>query len=400
MWVPMLYGGLKLIMGVLLFNRVRRQFKRHQDTMHDSLDLMAETMAQAETVKALGLRSTFEQKWHAITRKQIHQNRHLHQLTELAMTDHQGLRQVGFLVWLWVAAQLVAQGHPLTVGQWVGCSVLVTWVLHPLSTLPALSLQWLQAQSALLGIDRILKMQVDPSEDVIQPHMLTLKGHVHLDKVSCAHAGHAQGLEVSRLIIKAGERVVLTGKTGGGKTTLLKLIGGLYAPVRGQVLIDHVNVAHIARTSLSAHIGYLPHEVQLISGTLRDNLLAGLSGVGDAELLSWCERLGLMPLVNAHPLGLAVNVGAEGHGTSMGQRQLIGLARLLLRQPRIWLLDDPLSHLDEMLQQRVLNLLKSTITGEQTVVMVTQHPVLLQWADRCVLIESGRVVMDGLMRTT
>lgn len=389
------YVAIKLLQGLLLFWRARAFQAADQWAHQDPVSLMMKTIECAQTVKSLDLRSRYQQRWSVATREQLKQNRGMQHLTEAALNDKPGFGQVGFIVWLLISAYLIEQGLAYSLGAWVGATMLLPRVIHPVSSLPTLCVQWLQAKLALRSIDGIFRLQLDPSE---QTHALkpeVHKGQIMLQEVSFVHPNHMNDLRIGHWLIKPGERVGVVGDLGGGKSTLMKLLAGLYKPARGHVWLDQADVQEVPRDLLSLKVAYLPQNVQIFSGTLRDNLLAGLSGVSDSQLLQVCQRVGLMAFVNAHAQGLGMPLHEGPHGLSGGQRQLIGLARLLLRDPLIWLLDDPLANLDESLQHRVLNILSEVLEPHQTLVVVGHQPTLLALVNRLTVLRAGRMVMDG-----
>ncbi len=198
-----------------------------------------------------------------------------------------------------------------------------------------------------------------------------------------------------RIVIRAGEKVAILGPVGAGKSTLLKIMAGLYKPQQGRVLVDGLDVQQISREHLSQHLGYMPQEIRLLAGTLRDNLSAGLTDVDDAAMLAACQSTGLMALIAQHPKGLDLEISEGGGGVSGGQRRLIGLTRLVLAKPAVWLLDEPTSSMDEMTERQSLVLLQQTMKREQTLVLVTHKPQLLALVERIIVMTHEGVVMDG-----
>lgn len=393
--VPAAFALIKLGQGGVLFYRIKRWLDDNGGGQHTPTALMLEIIECAQTLNRLSLRSVFQHRWQEAIRDQVRQDRKVQHLSQIALNENHGLRQIGFVVWLWVSVQVAAQGAGLSLGMWVACTMLVTRVVHPVSALPALCLQWLQAQWALRQIDQICKLQVndDKAHQTLKPGMT--QGQILLHDVSYAPTNRLDDLRISHWLVHPGERVALVGDMGGGKSTLLKLVAGLYKPQRGQVLIDQVDVQHWPRHVLSDKVAYLPQNVPLFSGTLRDNLLAGLSNVSDDQLIDVCQRVGLLSFVNAHPQGLDMPMQDGPHGLSAGQRKLVGLARVVIHQPLIWLLDDPLANLDEPLQQRVVALLQESITPQQTLIAVGHQAALLSMVDRVTVMRAGRLILDG-----
>ena len=185
------------------------------------------------------------------------------------------------------------------------------------------------------------------------------------------------------------------GGIGAGKSTLLKLLAGLYRPQHGQILLDALDLQHISRHTLSERLGYLPQNIHLFSGSIRDNLLLGLSDVEESEILNACNKTGLIDLIRSHPKGLDLEITEGGAGVSGGQKQLIGITRLMLSKPDIWLLDEPTASMDERYEYFALSGLQQEISKKQTLVLVTHKPKLLSLVNRLVVITPEGVAIDG-----
>lgn len=201
---------------------------------------------------------------------------------------------------------------------------------------------------------------------------------------------------IPALEIRPGEKIAVLGPVGAGKTTLLRLLSGLYKPAQGRVLLDDIDLAHIARPVLAEHIGYLPQEGRLFAGTLRENLILGMLDPGDEVIHQVARQTGLYSaVIERHPKGLQQEIFEGGQGLSGGQRQLVNLTRVFLRNPRIWLLDEPTASMDRNLELNVLRALQQTIGAEQTLIVVTHKPDILQLVQRVIVIAESHVVLDG-----
>ena len=210
-----------------------------------------------------------------------------------------------------------------------------------------------------------------------------------------AYPGQLQTLQVPQWVVRPGEKVGIIGGIGSGKSTLLKLLAGLYKPQEGRVTLDQLDLQQVSRTHISQHVGVLAQTVQLFAGTLKDNLTAGLIGVTEASLQAACQASGLSAFIGSHPKGLEMPISEGGHGVSGGQRQLIGLTRLLLAQPAVWLLDEPTSSMDDETERRTLALLAGSVGAHQTLVVVTHKASVLSLVDRLVVLAEGRIALDG-----
>jgi ATP-binding cassette subfamily C protein LapB len=222
-----------------------------------------------------------------------------------------------------------------------------------------------------------------------------IRGHYRLESVLVRY-GDNLALKVPGLTIQTGEKVGVLGPVGAGKTTLLRLLSGMYKPQEGRVVLDDVDLAHIAKPVLADFVGYVQQEGRLFSGTLRDNLILGQLDPGDDAILHAARVTGLLQtVIQRHPKGLAQEIFEGGIGLSGGQRQLVNLTRAFLRQPRVWLLDEPTASIDRHLEQQVTLALRQSVKAEDTLILVTHKAEMLELVDRVVVIADHHIVLDG-----
>ncbi|WP_300713119.1 ATP-binding cassette domain-containing protein [Limnohabitans sp.] len=192
-----------------------------------------------------------------------------------------------------------------------------------------------------------------------------------------------------------GERVAILGSVGSGKSTLIKILSGLYKPSAGHVFLDNVDVTQLAPEFVREHMGYLPQDVRLFQGTLRENLTLGMPSPSDSQILRAAAMTGLDLVIQGHPKGMELEISEGGKGLSGGQRQLVGITRMLLQQPRIMLLDEPTASMDAQLENRVMHHLFNELAPESLLVVVTHKPALLAYVSRVIVVDKGRIVLDG-----
>jgi ATP-binding cassette subfamily C protein LapB len=202
-------------------------------------------------------------------------------------------------------------------------------------------------------------------------------------------------IDVPAIHFTAGERVAILGAVGSGKSTLIKLLSGLYRPSEGTVYIDGVDITHLAPEFVREHVGYLPQDVRLFNGTLRENLTMGLPTPSDSQIMRAAEMTGLDKVIQGHPRGLELEISEGGRGLSGGQRQLVGLTRMLIARPRILLLDEPTASMDSALEARVMKHLFEEMPPDASVIAVTHKPALLPHVKRLIVLDRGKVVLDG-----
>ena len=357
--------------------------------------LLVETISAAENIKAAGSGWSQSARWNALTREAIDDDLKIKHLSETASHTAGFFQQASYVVMIAAGAYIASAGEGLTSGGLIACSILSGRVLGPISLLPGLIVQWAHARIALDNLERIFALEGD-HHGVAQPLVpARLEGHFRIEDVKFAYPEQPHALALPLLQIAAGDKVAIVGPVGAGKSTLLKVMAGLYKPQQGRVLIDGLEIQQIAREPLSAQLGYLPQEVRLVSGTLRDNLGLGLPDADDVTMLTACRATGLISLVTSHPKGLDLPIGEGGCGVSGGQRRLIGLTRLVLARPTVWLLDEPTSALDDTTERQSLALLREAMQPGQTLVVVTHRPQVLALVDRIVVLTRGGIALDG-----
>jgi ATP-binding cassette subfamily C protein LapB len=392
--IAAIYVVLKSLHGLMIFRQAKALLQVRGFVLPG--EFVSGVRQDSETAQSLGMSSWVEQRLRKLNQDQMTQNVRFHHFAIKALSDNHGLRQIGFIVWLIASADLCENSSGLSVGAWLAASLLATRAMASLSMLPLVSLQWLITTWVLLSQGRA---RVSDSAPQISPASETppsLRGLVRFNEMHFSHPGQLDGLYVPRWAVQPGERIALMGEPGSGKSTLIKLMAGLFHPDSGQVLIDDKVVNQFSVQWLNEEMAYLPQSVQLLNGTLRENLLAGRSNITDEILLDLCQRIGLMPLLNAQADGLSMPLHDAHQGVSAGQRQLIGLARLFLRRPRIWLLDEPFTHLNASMRERVADLMRSQILPEQTLICSGDHAETLQMVQRVVVLGGGRIIQDGL----
>jgi ATP-binding cassette subfamily C protein LapB len=182
---------------------------------------------------------------------------------------------------------------------------------------------------------------------------------------------------------------------GSGKSTLIKILTGLYKPSEGRVFFDDVDMSHVAPEFLREQIGYLPQDVRLFSGTLRDNLTIGLPSPTDDQILAAASKTGLDKIIQGHPKGLGIEISEGGRGLSGGQRQVVGLTRLILARPKVIILDEPTASLDNDLEAFIMSGLFQSMSKDTTVIIATHKLPLLSFVGRVTLVNKGQIMIDG-----
>lgn len=393
--VPLVSLPLALATGIVFHRAIARHARDNQADSHLKTGLLVEAIDGAETVKSNGAEWKLQSRWARLARRSADSEQRLRNLSAAAQNLTAGLQQLGYVA-LVAAGAWLATENLLTMGGLLACSIISNRAMAPIIQLPGMMVQWAHARAALEGLDRIIAL---PGEADDQRHALTpgvLEGGLRLERARFSYgmAGHL-ALDIERLELRPGERVGLVGAIGSGKSTLLKLASGLYRPAEGKCFLGGLDMALLSPAVLRETIGYLPQDVRLFSGTLRENLLVGLPDPGDEAVLAAARRTGLIELITAQPKGLALPITEGGRGVSGGQRQLVGLTRLLIASPKVWLLDEPTGSMDAATEARVTALLDEVARAGATLLVATHKTGLLPMLGRLVVLHGGRVVLDG-----
>lgn len=307
----------------------------------------------------------------------------------------QQLITVVMLLW---GVYLIDAGQ-LTGGALIAAVMFAGRALAPLGGVVALASRYQAASAALKSLDQLMSLPTERDASKRYLSRSEIKGQLALHEVRFAYpqGAHAHAplvLKGVSLDIKPGERVALLGRIGSGKSTILRLLGGLYQPSDGFVEVDGIDLRQIDPADFRAHMGFVTQEPRLFNGSLRDNVLLGRQMADAAHFAEVARLTGLDRIAAAHPMGYDLPVGEAGSLLSGGQRQLVALARCLVTQPRVLLLDEPTSSMDAQSEVSFIRHLKHSV-GDRTLVVVTHRPALLDVVDRVVVVDGGRILADG-----
>ena len=393
--VPLIALPLALIAGILFQRAIERHSRLNLAGANRKAGLLVEAVDGAESLKANSAEWKLQARWNHLVAEVGDSEEKIRAYSALSQNLTVAFQQLGYVALMALGAYFVTENQ-LSMGGLLACSILSNRAMAPIVQLPGVMVQWAHARAAIEGLDRIIAL---PSETDEEHHALapeTLEVGFRFARVRFTYGMASRlALEVDRLEIRPGERVGLIGAIGSGKSTLLKMASGLYRPLEGKVFLGGVDMALLSPPVLREAVGYLPQDMHLFSGTLRDNLLLGLADPGDEAVLEVARRTGLIDLVGGQPKGLALEITEGGRGVSGGQKQLIALTRMLLADPRVWLLDEPTGSMDSVTEARVVSLLGEAAKKGATLVVATHKTALLPLLDRLVVLQGGRVLLDG-----
>jgi ATP-binding cassette, subfamily C, bacterial LapB len=355
---------------------------------------LIESLSALETIKTQGAEGLMQAKWEKTVSFVAGVNNKMRFLSAAAINGAMEIQQIVNVVVVIAGVYLIADGQ-LSMGGLIACTMLTSRAVAPLGQMVGLLMQYHNAKVALTSLEQIMHNPVERPADANFVHRPELKGNIEFRDVQFSYPNcQIAALKGLNCKINEGEKVVVIGRVGSGKTTLQKLLLGLYQPTGGAVSIDGVDLRQLDPADLRRNIGYVAQDVTLFFGTLRENISIGAPYADDAAIVAAAEAGGLTEFVNRHPDGFDMMIGERGDSLSGGQRQGVAIARAFLMDPPILLLDEPTSAMDFSSEQQFKERLK-VMAAHKTVLIVTHRNSLLDLATRVLVVDDGRIVADG-----
>ena len=355
---------------------------------------LVESLVGLEAIKALGAESVMQRKWELSANFLSQVGAQLRLLSASTINVATWAQQVVNIAVIVVGVYLISDAN-LTLGGLIACSMLSSRAMAPIGHVAGLLTQYHNAATALTSLDGILQQPVERPADsnfVTRQHFT---GDIEFKDVDFNYPEQTQtALRNVSLKIKAGEHVAIMGRVGSGKTTLEKLILGLYRPTSGAVLVDGIDLRQLDPAELRRNIGYVPQDITLFYGSLRDNLTIAAPTADDAAVLRAAQVGGITDFVNSHPKGFDMTVGERGESLSGGQRQAVAIARAAINDPPILLMDEPTGSMDHSSEEEIKQQLSTFAVGK-TLIVVTHRTSLLDLVERIIVFDAGKIVADG-----
>ncbi len=397
-WVLVLAIPLIMALCLVIQGSLRRAMSSNMAQQADLQGVLVEVVEGMEDVRSTGSQARFLRRYEEATAGAAASALRARNMTSWTTNISGMSQQLITLVMLVVGVYLIHSGD-ITGGALIGSVMFAGRAIGPLSSVVSLATRYQGARAAMTSLDRLMSLPIEREVGRTYVANHQVAGKIGLQEVGFAYP--PQGSDVAPQVLKgvklkfeAGERVAILGRIGSGKSTVLRLLAGLYQPTEGMVEVDGIDLRQIDPADFRAKVGFVSQEPRLFKGTLRDNVLMGRMSVDVVRLTEVARLTGLDRLIASHPQGWELQVGEMGGLLSGGQRQLVALARCLVTQPQILLMDEPTSSMDAQSEIMFLRQLNEAI-GSRTLVMVTHRPAVLELAQRVVVIDGGKVVLDG-----
>jgi ATP-binding cassette subfamily C protein LapB len=355
---------------------------------------LVESLTALETIKAHGAESKMQEKWEKST---AFLARVSGQLRLMSSSSNYGAAtiQQAVNIGIIIAGVYLIHERMLTMGGLIACTTLAGRAMAPLGQIVGLLLQLQNAKTSLAALERIMETPTERSDESAFIHRPEIRGEIEFRDVHFTYPGSkTEALKGINFRIMPGERVVIIGRVGSGKTTLQKLILGLYTPTEGAVMLDGVDLRQLDPADLRRNMGYVEQESLLFYGSLRENITIRAPYADDLAVVAAAELAGLTDFVNKHPEGFDMVISERGESLSGGQRQGIAIARAVLMDPPVMLLDEPTSSMDYTSEAQLKERIRQ-YSQNKTVIIVTHRSSLIDLADRIIVVDEGVIVADG-----
>jgi len=393
-WIPIVAFPLALGIGHFLQKPLTATLERTMALGAERQSSLIETLAGLDAVKVNNAESERQYHWEQTIGTLSRLELRVKILSGLAMNLTLLIQQLAGVAMICFGVYMIIDGN-LSMGGLVACYMLSGRALGPLAQLSGLLTRYQQAKVTMVSVDQMMELPQERNFEERPLSRQVLQGAMEFRGVDFTYPNQEQlALKNINLVIRPGEKVGIIGRSGSGKSSLAKLLVGLYQQDEGSLLVDGVDIRQIDVSELRHNVGYVAQDIQLLAGTLRDNLVSGARYVDDEMVLQAAELAGVHEFARLHPLGYDLQVGERGQNLSGGQRQNVALARALLLNPPILLLDEPTSAMDNTGEERLKQRLQAVIE-KKTVILVTHRASLLSLVDRLLVIDRGQILADG-----
>jgi ATP-binding cassette subfamily C protein LapB len=356
--------------------------------------ILIESLNNIETLKTLGAVNQAQWNWEESTGEIASRSLKSRLLSASIPTVTQFLIQLN-TVMIIVAGVYLIQEFELSMGGLIAIVILTSRTLAPMGQVAALLTNYEDTKTSYETLNEIISQ---PSERPVGKKFLQkpdFSGNIEFVDVTFHYPNSdVPALKNVSFTIKPGEHVAVIGRIGSGKSTIQKLILGLYEPNSGQILIDGIDIKQIDPSDLRKNIGYVSQDIMLFRGTVKENITFCASHASDASMIRAANISTTSEFIRKHPKGYEMPVGERGQGLSGGQRQSIGIARAFLLESKIMLLDEPSNAMDQMTEAKLLDNMQTALKGK-TSLIVTQKMNLLKIVDRVIVMNEGRIFIDA-----
>ncbi len=391
--VPLVCVPIVLITGILVQPFLAKLSLEGMETGMSKQGVLVETLNGLETIKATGSAGLMRKRFEEASDKQSDLGLRTRTITQFAINSSASVQQFAQVAIIFYGVFLIAEGK-VTMGGLIAAVILSGRTLAPLTQLANALTRVNAARTAYRTINELMKKPKDREDDENPLSRPNLKGDVEFKNVTFSYPGAKEPvIKDLSFKITAGEKVAILGKMGSGKSTIARLLSGLYEPDVGSILIDGVDLRQIDQADIRTNVGSMLQETWLFSGSIKENIQLGFVQYDDEHILKISKIAGVDDFVSQHPSGYDLQLKEKGEGLSGGQKQSINLARAILHEPSLLILDEPTSSMDAATEKIVLDNLKNSLKNK-TLIAITHRNTLVRLATRVIVIDRGIIIAD------
>ncbi|MFQ3185676.1 MAG: ATP-binding cassette subfamily C protein LapB [Marinomonas primoryensis] len=393
-YIPIVTIALIVLYSVIIQIPLRRSIEEGQKTASQKNAVLIESLYNAESVKLNNAEGVFQKQWENAVGNIADWGVKTRQLSQSSSSFAMVAQQLTTVIIVIVGVYQISEGN-MSMGALVAAVMLTGRALGPMAQVASLATRYNQAKSAFTSLNEIMASPVEKPDNVKFVHRPLFKGEFQFEAVNFAYPDQEQAaVSAININIKQGEKVAIIGRIGSGKSTLGKLMTGLYTPDSGAIRIDGVDLRQVNPTDLRRNIGSVSQDVSLFYGSIKDNIVMGVPYMEDEAIIRAADLSGVSEFANRKPNGLDSLVGERGALLSGGQRQSIAIARALLFNPPILILDEPTASMDNTTESRMKRRLIEAVK-DKTFILITHKASMLDMVDRIIVMDNGRLIADG-----
>ncbi|RXK02445.1 type I secretion system permease/ATPase [Halarcobacter bivalviorum] len=396
---PLAYVSLASMVIAILFSWImQRPLKQtilnaaKEDQIKQTV--LTEAVTGLEIIKSVKAQNRMQTHWNNSVSQTSYFGNKSHYLSQIVSYFVGFISQISS-IGIVAGGVILANEGQITLGAIIAAMILNSRVIAPVSQIVGMIIRLDRTMLSLNNIDEIMKMPLERTNSQQYLSRPNLDGDIVFKNVSFAY--YKQNFQLLRNInlrINKGEKVGIIGKIGSGKSTIIKLLLNLHEPSEGSILIDGTEIRQIDPVDLRKNIGYVPQETFLFMGTIKDNISISDQFASDEQILKASKIAGVHDFLGKHQAGYDFIVGERGDGLSGGERQAVTLARAIVSNPNILILDEPTNSMDDLSEEHFKNRL-APIIEDKTVIVVTHRPSMLSLVDRIIVIDDGKIIADG-----
>lgn len=393
--IPLAMIPLVLIIGILLQLPLIKLTQESYQHAAEKQATLIESLSGAEAIKTSSAEGTMQSRWEQVVAISAKLGMKLRMLSNFGVNSAMSAAQFASVLVVIFGVYKISDGD-LTTGGLIACTILTGRAMGPLSQIAALFTRYFQSVNALTSLNTIMQLPVERDPTTKHLHRPFLRGDIVFSHVAFNYPeAEIPAINDVSFKINAGEKVAIIGRLGSGKTTVAKLMMQLYQPQAGNVLLDGTDYLQIDPADIRFNVGYVPQDIVLFYGSIRDNIVLGAPHVDSEEVEIAAKIAGVDNFVRKHPRGYDLQVGERGSNLSRGQRQAVAIARAILLNPSILIFDEPSTSMDDSSEAELRAHLMQYLKQNKTFILITHKASMLDLVDRIIVMDNGKLIADG-----